>query len=153
MISLVSLIKGLRENAAGAIAVETAIIAPVLVMLSLGTFDASKLVARQTELQSAAGIVESIALSSSPDTPEELATVKQIIMTSTGLSADQVELTNSYRCGIESTLVTPKTTCALTDVVSTYLTVNLTDTYTPVWTNFGIGSPIQYNVTRRVAVS
>lgn len=153
MSMLVHLLRKLRENTAGAIAVETAIVAPVLAMLSLGTYDASKVVARQTELQSIAGIAESIALSSTPDTPAELETIKQILMTSGKLTSDKVTVTNSYRCGISSTFVTLKTSCALTDVVSTYVTVKLTDSYTPNWTKFGLGAPINYNVTRRLTVS
>lgn len=44
------LISRLQQDRQGAMVVETAIVLPALVMLSLGAFDASKMIARQTEL-------------------------------------------------------------------------------------------------------
>jgi Flp pilus assembly protein TadG len=146
-------LRALCSDSSGAIAIETAIVAPVLAMLSVGSFEVSSLIARQTELQSAAGVAQSVALSSAPDTPEELATLKQIIMESTGLSTGKVTLTNSYRCGIQNVIVASKTACSASEAVTTYLTIHLTDTYTPAWTKFGVADPVQYDVTRRMTVS
>ena len=54
MRSILSLFGRLRRDATGAMAIETAIVAPVLVLMAFGSFQVSSMVARQTELQSAA---------------------------------------------------------------------------------------------------
>ena len=38
-------------------------------------------------------------------------------------------------------------------VVSSYLRIEVTDSYTPVWKDFGIGDTINYDVERTVQVS
>jgi len=37
--------------------------------------------------------------------------------------------------------------------VSTYIKITLTDTYTPQWTSFGVGGPVNYSVVRMVQIS
>ena len=54
MISRVSRIARIRRNEDGSMAIETAFVAPILLVLALGGFEVSSMVARQTELQSAA---------------------------------------------------------------------------------------------------
>lgn len=153
MSKLGNLLRALRADTLGAAAIETAIAAPVLAALSVGGFEVSRAVARQTELQSAAGVAQSIALAAAPTTQAKIDTLKQVIVASTGLSADKVSISNSYRCGTAATLTLDKTTCAATDVVSTYVVMTLTDTYTPMWSKFGMGKPINYNITRRMQVA
>ena len=63
-----------------------------------------------------------------------------------------MDVTNEYRCNPNTTLVTSAGSCATSDSVTTYLKINVTDTYTPEWTKFGIGRPLNYNITRRVIV-
>jgi Flp pilus assembly protein TadG len=142
----------LRHDQHGSMVVETAIVVPVLAMLSLGAFDASRMIARQTELQQAVAEAAQIALASVPDTQTERDTIKSIIRTSTGLAATNVSVTARYRCGTATTLNTTNT-CGASSAVSTYLRIAVTDTYTPVWNDFGVGSAMHYNVTRMVVIS
>jgi len=48
------LLARLARDERGAMLIETAFIAPVLILMSLGAFQVSQVVARQTELQEAA---------------------------------------------------------------------------------------------------
>lgn len=149
------LISRLQQDRHGAMVVETAIVLPALVMLSLGAFDASKMIARQTELQQAVAEAAQIALASTPDTQSERDTIAGIIRTSTGLTgtkAQQVVIGVEYRCGTSTTLSTANT-CGTTGAVSTYMTISVNDTYTPIWTGFGIGSPVSLTVSRKVVIS
>ena len=146
-------LRRLRGDTAGSMVIETAIVAPVLAVLSLGGFEASSMVARQSELQSAAAEAEAIALASTPDTLQERNTIKAVIRASTGLAASKVTISNKYRCGTDAAKVANKATCPNADQVTTYLEIALTDTYTPVWTEFGIGSPLTYRVNRAVMVA
>jgi Flp pilus assembly protein TadG len=142
----------LLRDARGSIAIETAIVAPVLAMLSVGGFEVSAMVAKQTELQSAASEAESIALASPPDDAAERATLKNVIAASTGLEADEVTVTERYRCGDAAAIVTSDTVCNNGVVVWKYVEITLATTYTPTWNSWGLGDPIDYNVVRRVMI-
>lgn len=134
----------------GAMLIETAIIAPVLLLMALGAFQISSIVARQTELQSAAAEAAAIALAAAPDTPEKRTTVEQVIEASTGLAADKVQVSVAFRCDDTDTYVTDPQACSGATVASSFVKIVLSDTYVPAWTRFGVGSAFHYNVTRYV---
>lgn len=134
----------------GAMAVETAIITPLMVLMSLGAYQVSSLVARQSELQSAMTVAESIALATDPDTTDELTTLKNIVSTTTGLTADQITVTAAYRCNSSAEYVVLESTCATGDNVSRYVQVTVRDDYVPIWTEFGVGSTISLRVNRYI---
>lgn len=133
----------------GTVAIETAIVAPVLILLSLGAFQVSTVVARQTELQNAMDQAQSIALASDPDTAAKRQTIQSIIMVSTGLPASQVTVTEAYRCEGATIYVTTDT-CATGTRVASYVRIQITDTYSPIWTNYGIGESLNFNQSRYV---
>ena len=130
-------------------AIETAIVAPILVLMSLGSFQVSTIVARQTELESAVAEGSAIALASPPDNAAKRTTLQQVIMSSTNLAANKVTVSEVYRCNSASTYLTASTSCT-TGVLSKYIKLYITDTYTPAWTRYGVGSPINFRVTRYV---
>lgn len=142
----------LARDARGSMAIETAIVAPVLAMLSVGGFEFSAMVARQTELQSAASEAESIALAAKPDDAAKRSTLKNVIMASTGLGNGNVTVSNKYRCGDATVMVAAASACASGQTAWTYVQIQLTDTYTPSWASWGLGSPMNYNITRRVLI-
>lgn len=155
-----SMLARLRSDENGAMLVETALVTPVLVLMSLGAYQVSGIVARQTELESAAAEAAAIALASKPDTPTERTTLANVISASTGLpaatgtggtsgSSQGVAVAEAYRCGSATTLISNKANCT-TGQLSSYVTITLTDTYTPPWAHYGVGSPINYEVTRQV---
>ena len=129
--------------------VETALVAPVLVLMSLGAFQISKLVARQAELDGAAAEGAAIAIASAPNSDAKRTTLQQVIMTSTGLTSDKVTVSAAYRCNSSTAFVTASTSCT-TGVISNFVKIYITDTFTPTWDKFGVGSDITYQVTRYV---
>jgi Flp pilus assembly protein TadG len=135
----------------GAVAVETAIITPVLALMALGSFEVSNVIARRNELQGAMSEASSIALASEPTTELRRATVKSIIRTSTGLSDDQVTIDAAYRCGSETQLRTSTSACG-SNRISSYVKVVLSDTYSPIWSRYGIGPSMQFRSTRYVMI-
>lgn len=145
-----TLIKQLNDDNRGAMLIETAIVAPVLILLALGAYQVSGVVARQTDLQNAAAEAAAIALAAAPDTVAKRTTVEQVIEASTGLAPDKVMVSAAYRCDDSSLYVSTPESCSSAKVVSSFVKITLTDTYDPAWTQFGVGSPIQYNVTRYV---
>jgi Flp pilus assembly protein TadG len=147
-----SLLSRIFRHAGGSMVIETAIVTPVLAMLSLGAFDASRMVARQTELQQAMSEAAQIAIVYKPDTAAKRTKIRDIIVTSTGLANSNVTITNEFRCGATTTRVATNT-CSSGTAVTTYLKIVVTDTYTPVWNDFGIGSSLNFNMTRLVIVA
>jgi Flp pilus assembly protein TadG len=151
-----TLVARLRDER-GSMAVETALIAPMLALMALGTFEVSTIVMREQQLQSAANEASEIILAAAGGTGITSTDLEDIIETSLGLSDPQLTVADRYRCGtgstLSSTLPTPSTGCAASEQIYMYVHLTLTDTYTPMWTNFGVSHPIQYTVVRTVQVS
>lgn len=140
----------LLRNRDGAMIIETAIVAPVLVLMALGAFQVSAIVARQAELQEAAAEATAIALAAPPDSAEKRTTLEQVIEASTGLAANQVAVSLAFRCDDQDVYVTDPLACSTAKVASSFVKIELSDTYVPAWLRFGIGAPVNYSVTRYV---
>lgn len=151
-----TLLRALLADTRGSMVVETAIVAPVLALLALGAFQVSAIIARQQELQSGAAEAVNIALASSPTTADQRNTLKSIIQASLfpgdANAADKVTVTNVFRCGTDTAYVNALTDCGSGTITATYLRIVVTDTYTPQWTRFGVGSPFNFSVTRTVQI-
>ena len=119
--------------------------------MSLGAFQVSQVVARQTELQEAAAQAASIAMAAAPDTAAKRAVVKDIIVTQTGLAANNVTVTEKFRCGTATAFVDNASLCVGVKVAN-YVLIQLDDTYTPLWARWGFGSALNFNVDRYVMV-
>lgn len=143
----------LLRDCAGSMAIETAFVAPILATLALGSFEVGSIVSRQHELQTAASEGESIALAAAAGAAIQVTTLEDIIETSLSLRDDQVDVALRYRCNDNDALHTTAASCAEDDIVSSYVRIDITDTYDPVWTQFGVGSAVQLDVERLVQVS
>jgi len=135
----------------GTALIETAIVAPVLIMMSVGVFEASRMVARQSELQSTAEQATEITLATVPDTQAELDKVKAKLRASSGLGEARIQLVYKYRCGTGA-ISTTKPTCS-DDSLNTYISMAISDEYQPIWTEFGISRSFEYHVNRTVQIS
>lgn len=144
-------ISALWRDRQGTSLIETAIVAPVLVMMAVGTFETSAMVARQSELQSSAEQASEIALAITPDTAAELLEVERKLETSSRLSDARVTVKFQYRCA-SGAITDAKPTCT-DESLSTYIAIQMTDEYQPVWTNWGFGQSIEYDVSRSVQIS
>lgn len=137
----------------GSVVVETALVAPVLALMSLGAFQVSQAVARQHELQTGADDAASLALAGWKHDTGDIAAIKSVIKRTLSLSDSQVTLNRKFRCATDATLVDDRATCTAGTIVTSYLQIQLTDTYRPIWAGFGVGSNINYSVRRLVVVS
>ncbi len=143
----------LLGNERGTMVIETAIVTPVLLILALGTFEAGTIISRQHELQTAAAEGEIIALAAAQGAVTETTTVESIIEKSMDLKDSQVTVTRFFRCNASETTVATRDQCATDDIVSSYIKLSLQDRYVPVWTDFGIGDAIDFDVERTVQLS
>lgn len=137
----------------GAAVVEMAIALPILLALSLGGFDASQVVARNTELQTALAEAEAVTLAKLPENQGEVDTIEDIVEASTGLADDKVTFTRMYRCDTDAEMVEEFTDCAAGSIVAEFLEITVTDSYEPIWAEFGIGSTVNFNFTRTVQIA
>lgn len=153
MMGVVSSLHRLGRENDGTMAIETAFVAPVLLIMCLGGFEASRIVSRNIELRTAVAEAGDIAIASPPDSEERIAALEDIIEVSSGSSDDEVTVTELYRCDNDADFTDDESTCGATSVVSTYLQITITDTYDPAWTSFGIGSPVPLSVSKTVQVS
>lgn len=148
----------------GSMAIETAFVAPVLLMLALGGFEVSQMVARQTELQSAAAEAAAVVRAVAPESDSERATVRDIVATSLCGNTDptvtdgaatcgttSVRVNSVFRCGSTTSYTTDESACS-GGVTNEYIQIRVTDSYVPIWANYGIGSGFDYDVDRTVLV-
>lgn len=155
-----ALLRELLRDCTGAMVVETAIAAPVLAFMALGSYDVARLVQRQQELQSGASEAQIIALATEAGATADAQKVDDILTASLGFDpatdAAKVQVQGKFLCDGGTTPVDTAAQCDVdpdtTEVASPYFHITVTDTYTPMWTQFGIGGPIDLGVERWVLV-
>jgi Flp pilus assembly protein TadG len=143
----------LARDKSGSMAIEMAFTAPVLILLALGSVDVSRMISRQNELQSGVAQAEQIALAANAGATTDTNSLKTLLMQSLNLPASNVSVVKQYRCNANTTLVSATTSCGSTDVISTYVQITLTDSYTPIWQKVVPVGTFNYNVVRMVQLS
>ena len=143
----------LRAERRGTMTIETAIVAPVLIILTLGIFEVGKIVARQHELQTTANEAAMIVLTANQGPTVELTKIKEIVRASVDLEADQISVTKEYRCALNAGRVKLKGSCPTSGNITEYILIEVTDKYVPTWTAFGIGKEINFSIDRTVQVT
>lgn len=136
----------------GALAIESAIVAPVLILLAIGVFQVGTMVSRQQELQSGASDVTAIILAAASGPGTSSDDIKTVVKSSLNLTDSQVTLQQRYRCGAANALVEDPESCATGTQVYEYVRLQLTDTYTPLWAKYGVGAPFTYTVNRTIQI-
>jgi len=147
----------LLRDLRGTMAIETAIVAPVLIALSIGGFEVSSIVARQSELQSAAAEAVAIVMAATPETQTEVDQIEAVIEASADIPEDDVTFELKYRCAMGDLLTATElgeleTPCD-EKTVSSFIVITMSDSYSPVWTSYGLGHEIEYHVVRSVQMS
>jgi hypothetical protein len=146
------MLAALLRDSSGSAAIETAFVLPVLALMSFGGFEVSQLIARNTELESAAAEATAISLASRPRTQNEMIAIERVIEASTGLADENVVLTRQFRCGVAAQRVAQDTLCQASDIVAEYIEITLSETHHPVWTQIGVGSDMEFTVTKTVQI-
>jgi len=159
-------LRRLRRDRQGSVVIETAFVAPLLVLMAVGSFEVSSMVARQNELQSGVAEAAAVALAANMGAETTTTQLKSMLKESLDLTDQQVTVTRLFRCDNNTALVANRDTCGGGNsggaddngggndvVVSSYIRIRLQDTYTPVWSKIGIARPVTYTVRRTVQLS
>ena len=152
MTRIANLIRCLAADQTGAVLVETAVVAPALIVMCIGGFEVATMVSKQTRLQSTAELATEIVVVSNPDTEAERLAIQNELSQSLASTAS-IQVGYRYRCGVESAMTTTPPSGCSEEALSTYLHIQLTDDYVPVWAQWGFGSGFEYDVQRTVQVS
>lgn len=110
----------LVRDSRGALLVETAIAAPILILLALGSYDVSRLVTRQIELQSGVADAESIVLAANAGAQTDTVQLATILADSLKLPGSNVSVSRLFRCDANSDLVASTENCSSGAVISSY---------------------------------
>ncbi|WP_225206188.1 TadE/TadG family type IV pilus assembly protein [Novosphingobium huizhouense] len=153
MLALRRLLGHLTGASDGSLVIEFAFLAPLLALFGLGTVDLTRMVARRTALQAALSESTQIVLAASPDNDAKLTSLKTVLATTTGVPAASIQIATVYRCGVDTTFVSLPGYCAVTGEIGKYLQITVTDTFTPMWTQFGIGGPVTSSMQRTIQLS
>jgi hypothetical protein len=143
----------LGEDRKGSMAIETALVAPMLILLSIGGFETSRMVARQHELQNGVAEAEAVALAANMGAETKTTELEEMLRSSLSLDGEQVKVKKRYRCAGFNNLTDSSDNCWTDKWKSTYIEISIKDSYTPIWTRLGIAPGFQYNVKRRVQLS
>lgn len=135
----------------GAIAIETAIVVPILLLLALGGIDYGSMLARQIELQNAISEASQIALAAAPTDDTARQAVKEVLQTSTGLNTDHISIVEKYRCGTTDEYVTDSDECG-TDPYSRFIQIEIIEHYEPVWSQITDADDVDFQLVRMVQV-
>ncbi|MCT2558663.1 pilus assembly protein [Tsuneonella sp. YG55] len=136
----------------GTAVIETALIAPVLAVMAVGTFEAGTMVQKQQELQSAASEAEAIILAAAAGSGVDSTKLKEMLATSTGLPRDNITLAAKFRCNNSDGFVNSASSCGSGQRAYQFVQATFKAQYTPTWTKFGLGSAFTYTVTRTIQV-
>ncbi|MGC1269972.1 MAG: TadE/TadG family type IV pilus assembly protein [Croceibacterium sp.] len=143
------LFQKLLASQQGTAAIEATICLPFLLTMALGSFDIGMLVSHQQQLQSGANEAQAIILAAAAGEGVDSATIQDVLHDSLELPLENITLEAVYRCGTAEELTSAPCT---TDTPYQFVRLTLTDSYTPMWTHFGVGNTVEYNVTRTVQV-
>lgn len=165
MTVLTSLGARLRRETRGAVAIETALVAPVLILMSVGGFEVSQMVSRQHELQGGAIEAASVALAANQGAETDVVELASLLRESLDLGENEVTVTKLFRCDADSTLVETSAECETeggngdngqhnnAGKVSSYIKIELEDTYRPTWSRLGVGGSFSFHINRMAQIS
>ncbi len=147
------LLSRLLDDTRGTSVIETALVAPIMILMSLGGFQVSEVVARQHELDTGADQATAMVQAGWANPTQQRTALQEMLQASLGLPASKIVITSKYRCGTTTTYVDTAGSCTTGTIEATILQIRLVDRYIPVWTAFGVGAPIDLTVQRMVQVS
>ena len=152
-----------RNETRASMVVETALVVPALVGMTLAGVEVSTIFVRQHELQAAANSAVEIVIAAEPESPEEetemVASVRSYLTALTGLESkatidgpNQISVKRVIRCGNATNFKNKDVGCTSGENKSVYVQMQMTEDYEPVWSTVGIGKELTFKVSRTIRI-
>jgi|GEM_PF-7131650 len=149
MIRLRETLLALRRSERGVAALEFCIVLPVLLLLLLGTFDVSRLIARRVDLQQAVTETVGLAIAQPPQDGQNLAYLQNAAAAAAGVPASNVTVVRQARC---NNVVANTLACPNQSQFALYVSITISGTYTPNWRHFGVSATVPMVVSRTLRI-
>ena len=125
----------------GAVAVELAMVAPIMILMLMGAIDFGGAIFERMRLESAARAGAQYALRTTFST-EDVAGIEASVGQATGLDMEDVSVSAEISCECAGAAATCGQPCSGTAQPSTYVTVSLTKPYQTLFPYPGIPNPL-----------
>jgi Flp pilus assembly protein TadG len=135
-----------REN--GVAAIEFCLTLPLMLVLTFGVYDVSRMISARIDLQQAASEGAGMAIAQ-----PSLATTGQIktaVMAAAGVPASQVTVTHQLRC--DDVDVPAGTVCSASAERVRFVNISVRGSFVPTWTHFAVDETVNMEVVRTVRV-
>lgn len=145
-----SLLLALWQRDDGVAAVEFCITLPVLLMLTLGVYDVSRMIAARLDYQQAIAEVAGLAIAQPPQ--NDFTYLIDAMDAATDAPRDNISVSRRLHCN-NNVMPADTATCGdPSDERAWYVSISVQGTFTPSTTHFGVGASKTISVTRTVRV-
>lgn len=139
----------LGRSERGVAALEFCIVLPVLLLLLLGTYDVSRLIARRVDLQQAVTETAGLAIARPPRDGESLDYLRDAAAEAAGVPPGNVTLGRQVRC---NNVVADTPACPSQGDFALYVSISISSVYTPSWRHFSVQGNVPMNVSRTMRI-
>lgn len=138
----------LWRNQRGVAAIEFCLTLPVLLALTVGAFDVSRLIAARIDYQQALTEVAGLAIAQPPQ--GSLTDIINATVAAANVPSSAVTVTRRVECN--GILVTTSTCADPTQEQAIFVSIQVAATYVPTFTHFGLDANVPMRITRTVRV-
>lgn len=150
MTAMLRRLAGIGARDDGVAAIEFCLTLPILLMMTAGAYDVSRLIAARIDYQQAVTEAAGLAIAQPPQ--NDLTYLVNATAAAAKVPTSKVSVSKRLRCN-DVLMPVGSTTCASTaDERAWYVNIGVVGTYTPFWSHFQVNQPVTINITRTVRV-
>lgn len=143
-------LRSLLRREDGVAAIEFCLSLPVMLALTLGAYDVSRLISGRIDLQQA--VTEGAGLAIAQPAHVTTGQIRTAVAAAAGLPTSRVTVTMQFRC---DDVVMPTGTSGCANAAAErarFVSISVSGNFVPTWTHFAIDSTVAMQVTRTVRV-
>ena len=147
--SIIRIARRLRRSGDGVAAIEFCLTLPILLMLTFGAYDVSRMIAARIDYQQAVTETAGLAIAQPPRS-NDFGYLIAAAADAADVAPGNVAITRELRC---NRVVTSAVTCpSVSDERAWYVSITINANYVPFWTHFAIRRTVPLRVSRTVRV-
>lgn len=150
MRSMLQKLRRLGARQDGVAAIEFCLTMPILLMLTAGAYDVSRLIAKRIDYQQA--VTEGAGLAIAQPPQNDFTYLINAVAAAAEVPTSKVAVSKRLRCN-DVLMPVGSTTCASTsDERAWFVNIGVQGSYVPFWTHFAVNGTIALDITRTVRV-